>query len=131
MELLVDQVIKALQLAGGERALDLYAGVGVFSAFLARRAALVTLVESYPPAVTDADVNLQSLDNVDVVEGQVEAVLSDMRDAGARYDVAVVDPPSAGLGNQVIQAHLAPGRRAAGLRQRRPGFAGARQPAAD
>ena len=103
VELLVDQAFKALHLTAGERALDLYAGVGVFSAFLARRAALVTLVESYPPAATDADVNLQSLDNVDVIEGQVEAVLSDMRDAGARYDVAVVDPPSAGLGNQVIR----------------------------
>ena len=103
LELLVGQVIKALQLQGGERALDLYAGVGVFSAFLAQRTALVTLVESYPPAVSDADVNLKGADNVDVVEGQVEAVLLDMTDAGARYDVAVVDPPSAGLGSEVIQ----------------------------
>ncbi len=103
LELLVDQVIEALGLQGGERALDLYAGVGVFSAFLARQAALVTLVESYPPAVTDADVNLKDADNVDVVEGQVEAVLADMVGAGARYDLAVVDPPSTGLGQAVIQ----------------------------
>lgn len=102
VELLVDQVIKVLQLQGGERALDLYSGVGVFSAFLAQRAALVTMVESYPPAVSDADVNLAGMDNVDVIEGQVEAVLSDMTGAGARYDVAVVDPPSAGLGSEVI-----------------------------
>lgn len=105
MELLVNQVIQALQLQGGERALDLYAGVGVFSAFLAPRAALVTLVESYPPAATDADVNLQGMDNVDVVEGQVEAVLADMEREGARYDAAVVDPPSSGLGPEVIE-HL-------------------------
>jgi len=103
VELLVDQAIQALRLQGGERALDLYAGVGVFSAFLAQRAALVTLVESYPPAVSDADANLQGMDNVDVIEGQVEAVLADMSDAGARYDVAVADPPSAGLGQEVIQ----------------------------
>ena len=103
IELLVDHVVAALQLQGHERALDLYAGVGVFSAFLARRAALVTLVESYPPAVTDADVNLAGMDNVDVVEGQVEAVLADMTGEGARYDVAVVDPPSSGLGPEVIQ----------------------------
>ena len=103
IELLVKETVAALQLQGHERALDLYAGVGVFSAFMARRAALVTLVESYPPAVTDADVNLADMDNVDVVEGQVEAVLSDMTQAGARYDVAVVDPPSSGLGAELIQ----------------------------
>lgn len=101
-ELLIDNVMQTLDLQGDERALDLYAGVGVFSAFMARRAALVTLVESYPPAVTDADVNLAGINNVDVVEGQVKTVLADMADADARYDVAVVDPPSAGLGNEVI-----------------------------
>lgn len=100
---LVNQVIQALRLQGDERALDLYAGVGIFSAFLAQRADLVTLVESYPPAANDADVNLQILDNVDVVEGQVEAVLSDMAREGARYDVAVADPPSAGLGSALIE----------------------------
>ncbi len=105
VEQLVDQVMKSLRVKGDERVLDLYAGVGIFSAFLAQRAALVTLVESYPPAVSDADVNLHSMDNVDVIEGQVEAVLADMADAGARYDVAVADPPSAGLGQAVIQ-HL-------------------------
>ena len=104
LESLVEQVMGALDLRGGERALDLYAGVGVFSAFLARKAALVTLVESYPPAVTDAEVNLKDADNVDIVEGQVEAVLADMVSEGARYDVAVVDPPSSGLGQAVIQA---------------------------
>ncbi len=103
VDLLVDQVIQALRLQGGERALDLYAGVGIFSAFLAWRTALVTLVESYPPAVSDADVNLRGIDNVDIVEGQVEAVLDDMASAGAHYDVAVVDPPSSGLGAAVIQ----------------------------
>lgn len=103
VEVLVDQVIEALQLQGDERALDLYAGVGVFSAFLAPRTALVTLVESYPPAATDSDVNLRGKDNVDIVEGQVEAVLDDMAGAGAGYDLAVADPPSSGLGPAVIQ----------------------------
>jgi len=71
--------------------LDLYAGVGMFSRFAAERAALVTLVESYPPAVTDADENLAALDNVDVIEGGVESVMPTLED---RYDAAIVDPPS-------------------------------------
>ena len=94
--------MRALRLNGEERALDLYAGVGILSAFMADKASLITLVESYPPAVTDADVNLSSFDNVDVVEGQVESVLSDMSEAAAKYDVALVDPPSTGLSKDLI-----------------------------
>lgn len=104
IEQLVAAAKGAAQLSADDRVLDLYAGVGVFSAFLAREAALVTLVESYPPAVTDADANLKDFDNVDIVEGQVEAVLRDMVAAGAQYDVALADPPSAGLGRDVISA---------------------------
>lgn len=99
-------VIQELRLTGRERALDLYAGVGIFSAFIAPRAALVTLVESYPPAVSDADVNLMEYDSLDIVEGQVEQALADMADREARYDAALVDPPSSGIGKTVIK-HLA------------------------
>lgn len=96
-------VIQELRLTGRERALDLYAGAGIFSAFMAPRAALVTLVESYPPAVSDADVNLMEYDNVDIIEGQAERVLADMADREAGYDAALVDPPSSGLGETVIK----------------------------
>jgi 23S rRNA (uracil1939-C5)-methyltransferase len=77
----------------------LYAGVGVFSAFAAPNASLVTLVESYPPAVTDADENLNDLDNVDVIEGSVEDALESLDEA---YDAAIVDPGSRGLSKDVI-----------------------------
>ena len=99
---LVAAVLKAARLQGNERLLDLYAGVGLFSAFAAEAADLVTLVESYPPAVSDADVNLREFDNVDVVEGSAEAVLADMVESGARYDIALVDPPASGLSEAVI-----------------------------
>ena len=102
IEQLVAEVTRAMSLSREEQALDLYAGVGIFSAFMAQEASLITLVESYPPAVTDADVNLSSFDNVDVVEGQVESVLSDMSEEAAQYDVALVDPPSTGLSKDVI-----------------------------
>ncbi len=101
---LVSAVLKAANLQGGERALDLYAGVGIFSRFIAPTAELVTLVESYPPAVTDADANLVDYENVDVVEGSVEAVLADMVAAEAHYDIALVDPPSRGLSEETIHS---------------------------
>ncbi|MCC6616912.1 MAG: class I SAM-dependent RNA methyltransferase [Anaerolineae bacterium] len=87
---LVNEVLKLADLRGDEFVLDLYGGVGVFSAFLAQQAKLVTLVESYPPAATDAEVNLTPFDNVDVIEGTAENALSGL---DGEYEVAVVDPP--------------------------------------
>ena len=98
VEALVKEVMRRLDLRGEESVLDLYSGVGLFTAFIAARAAFVTSVESYPPAVTDADANLADFDNVDLLEGSVEAVLDDLEDP---FDAVVVDPPRTGLGPQV------------------------------
>ena len=97
--LLVDLVLDRLDLQGGEGVLDLYSGVGLFTAFIARQADYVISVESYPPAVTDAEVNLSDLDNVDLVEGPVEVVLEDLEGS---IDAVVLDPPRAGLDVAVI-----------------------------
>lgn len=104
-ETLVDLVLERLNLTGREAVLDLYAGVGLFSAFIAERAALVTAVESYPPAVTDADQNLAEFEHVDLFEGGVGPVLEGLIEAGeGPYDAAVVDPPRTGLDVDVIAA---------------------------
>ena len=104
LEGLVGEVMKTASLQGGERILDLYAGVGIFSAFMAGEAELLTLVESYPPAAGDADANLADFENVDVIEGSVETVLADMIDEEAQYNIALVDPPGSGLSEDVIRA---------------------------
>jgi len=80
--------------------LDLYAGVGVLSAAAAERAALVTLVESYPPTATDADENLADLEHVEVIEGSAANALEDLED---EYNSIIVDPPSAGLGDEIVR----------------------------
>ncbi|NDJ77230.1 MAG: class I SAM-dependent RNA methyltransferase [Chloroflexi bacterium] len=100
-EALVDLVLDRLNLRGDESVLDLYAGVGLFTAFLAERAALVTAIESYPPAVTDADENLADFDNVDLIEGSVEDVLPQLAEA---YDAVVLDPPRSGLHVDALDA---------------------------
>jgi 23S rRNA (uracil1939-C5)-methyltransferase len=105
LETLIAEVSKALDLTGDENVLDLYAGVGLFSAFIADQAELVTLVESYPPAVTDADENLTDIDNVDVVEGTVEDVLEAIAEAEeVAYQAAVLDPPPDGLSKETLDA---------------------------
>lgn len=96
---LAQTVDSLLNVQPDEQVLDLYAGVGIFSAKLAARAARVTLVESYPPAVTDADENLSDFDNVDVFEGGVESVLESLDEP---YHAAVIDPPSSGVPGKVI-----------------------------
>jgi 23S rRNA (uracil1939-C5)-methyltransferase len=73
----------------------------LFTAFIAAHVRLVTLVESYPPAVTDADENLKDFDNVDLIEGAVEDVLPSLEDA---YDAAIVDPPPTGLSLEALDA---------------------------
>ncbi len=104
-EVLVDLVLDRLNLTGSESVLDLYAGVGLFTAFLAERAALVTSVESYPPAVTDADKNLAEFETVELIEGNVEDVLADLDpQQDGPYDAAVVDPPRTGLEPQALDA---------------------------
>ena len=95
---LADAVLGLLGLREGEDVLDLYGGVGFFSRFLAPTAGLVTTVESYPPAATDADENLAAFENVDIVEGSVEEVLESVEEP---FSAAIVDPPSRGIGDAV------------------------------
>ncbi len=108
-EQLVDLVLANLALQGEESVLDLYSGVGLFSAFLAERAALVTAIEGYPTAVADADANLRDLSNVTLIEGLVEDVLPELDEP---FDAAVLDPPRSGMETAALDAlaALAPAR---------------------
>jgi 23S rRNA (uracil1939-C5)-methyltransferase len=100
IEPLATLVRDALDLGRGETVLDLYGGVGVFSAFTARQARRVVLVDSYPPAIEDAKINLAGFANVEIVEATVESALS----TDEAYDRAVLDPPPEGLSVEVIDA---------------------------
>ncbi|MBN1311328.1 MAG: class I SAM-dependent RNA methyltransferase [Anaerolineae bacterium] len=99
-EVLVGQVLNRLELQGNETVLDLYSGVGLFSAFIAECAGLVISAESYPPAVTDAEENLDDFTNIDIIEGSVEAVLEALE---GPVEAAIVDPPRTGLQGSVIK----------------------------
>jgi 23S rRNA (uracil1939-C5)-methyltransferase len=100
-EQLVELVLAGLALQAGETVLDLYCGVGLFSAFLAPLAARVVGVEAYAPAVSDAAVNLDEFENVEIYEAPAEEVLPGL---DLRFDAAVLDPPRAGCAPEVIDA---------------------------
>ncbi len=89
--------------AGAERLIDLYAGVGTIGIALAEQVGQVFAVELSAESVALAKRNiaLNGLDGrVEVVAADVAAVLNDDRTRG---DVLVVDPPRAGLGPQVCE----------------------------
>jgi 23S rRNA (uracil1939-C5)-methyltransferase len=85
----------------GDTALDLYAGVGLFSTILCRRFAQVIAVESSQTA--HADLVHNSPANVKAV---LAATADFLRSPGGklRPDLVVVDPPRSGLGESVVQS---------------------------
>jgi len=101
---LVRLVGEYLDLHGGETVLDAYCGVGLFTARLAGRAGLVLGVEAAPAAVADLLENTADLENVEVIEGPIEAVLPDL---DVSLDAAVVDPPRAGVDRFALDALVA------------------------
>ena len=102
-ETLVKLVLESLGLKGGETVLDLYCGVGLFSAFIAPVAARVIGVEAFSPAVRDAEVNLDEFDNVELYESPVELGLNHLL-ALPSCDRVLLDPPRAGCDKAVIAA---------------------------
>jgi 23S rRNA (uracil1939-C5)-methyltransferase len=97
---LVELVRRAIRPQAGQRILDLYAGVGLFSVALAEPGVSVVAVESHPAAADDARTNLAAVEAT-VVRADVEDAVAAQLAAGARYDAVVLDPPRKGAGTQV------------------------------
>jgi len=110
-DFLVQQLADAV-VGGGDRgalALDLYAGVGLFSLPLADRFERVVAVESNPAAARDLKTNVQDNGRIEVRATDVEQFLAKCKESP---DLVVLDPPRAGLTPDVVEAlgHLAPPR---------------------
>lgn len=102
-EVLVGAVRQALRPRSGERVADLYAGVGLFAAFLADEVGpegSVVAVESDRRACADAARNLADLPQARVRTAPVTAALVSALDV----DLVVLDPPRAGAGLEVAEA---------------------------
>jgi 23S rRNA (uracil1939-C5)-methyltransferase len=106
---LVQYVLRELRVQPGETIFDLYAGVGLFSAFLAQEGARVIAIEDSSRACSDFEQNLKEFDDVELYEAAVEITLPAIR---SRPDAVIVDPPRAGLSRKAVQQliDLAPPR---------------------
>lgn len=114
----VSAAFDGLQPQAGEQVLDLYAGVGVFTAFLADAVGSTGRVlglEGDARAVRDGGPNLGGLDHAslrraDIGRGAWSRVVDARLD---RVDLVVLDPPRSGAGRAVIRDVLARGPRRA------------------
>jgi len=100
---LLDALVEAaLEGAQGEWALDLYAGVGLFSLPLARRFGAVTAVESGAGAVHDLRWNAERAGaaNLRAEQQMAEKYLESLEVAP---EFVLLDPPRAGLGPEMVK----------------------------
>lgn len=98
---LIDELVElATQGASGKLALDLYAGVGLFSAVLARSFAQVIAVEASQTSIADLRHNCGQ--EVKAVRATTEKYLA--QSSGLHPDLVVADPPRGGLGENVVRS---------------------------
>ncbi|GGO91125.1 23S rRNA methyltransferase [Nocardioides phosphati] len=101
--ILVDAVLEQLQPQPGEKALDLYAGVGLFAAYLADAVGergKVVAIEGDADAVQHAKRNLGMWRHASATAGSVADVLKEEFDEP--FDLVVLDPPREGAKQAVV-----------------------------
>jgi 23S rRNA (uracil1939-C5)-methyltransferase len=102
-EKMVQHLITQLPITPASTLLDVYCGVGLFSAFFAPKCGRVIGIESSESACEDFTVNLDEFDNVELYEGLAEEIIPHLE---IQPDIVLVDPPRAGLDKQVIDGIL-------------------------
>ena len=103
---MVKYLLDNLALEEDMTVLDVYSGVGLFSAFLAPRVKRLVGIEISPEACEDFTTNLDEFDNVELYEDSADNVLNQVN---FNPDMIIMDPPRAGLGAKTVEGVLAQG----------------------
>lgn len=103
------------ELKGNELVYDLYTGTGTIANFVSSRANHVIGIEYVKEAIDDAIINSEAngITNTEFYAGDMKDVLTDEFIAGhGQPDVMIVDPPRAGMHQEVVDVILRarPGR---------------------
>jgi 23S rRNA (uracil1939-C5)-methyltransferase len=101
---MVDYLLAHTPVSPEATVLDIYSGVGLFSAFFAPHIGRLIGIESSSSACEDFAVNLDEFGNVELYEAPAEEVLPTL---DVNPDIAILDPPRAGLEKRVLEALLA------------------------
>jgi len=104
-EVLYGHAAEAAALRGHERVFDLYCGIGTIGLSLAARAREVIGVELVETAVSDAIENakLNEITNAAFYAGDIRVAMRELVEKAGKPDVAVIDPPRAGLSQKVVR----------------------------
>jgi 23S rRNA (uracil1939-C5)-methyltransferase len=102
---LYELAIEYAGLSGNETVYDLYCGIGTIGLVMASRARTVWGVETNEESVACAIENagLNGITNAAFFAGEVGASLEELADRAGPPDVAVVDPPRAGLSGKALR----------------------------
>jgi 23S rRNA (uracil1939-C5)-methyltransferase len=98
-EEMVKYLLRSVEIPTGGTVLDVFCGVGMFSAFLAPRAGRLIGIEASPYACEDFIVNLEEYDNVELYEAPAEDVLPVL---DVKPDLILVDPPRTGMQRRAL-----------------------------
>ncbi len=90
----VQEMLRSIPNLERSTILDVYCGVGLFSAFVAPMCKRLVGIEASGPACDDFAANLDEFDNVELYEDAAENVLGVLE---IRPDIVILDPPRAGL----------------------------------
>ena len=96
-------------LTGNELVYDLYTGTGTIANFVSRNAKQVIGIEYVPEAIEDAKLNseVNGITNTVFYAGDMKDILTDEFVAEhGRADVMIVDPPRAGMHEDVVNVIL-------------------------
>ncbi len=99
---LTEAVMQFADLKLGDQVLDLYGGVGLFTAAALTAVGAegrVDLVEASSSAIGDAKTNFKNVANVNIYLGDVAKIMPRIGSA----DVVILDPPRDGAGQLVLQ----------------------------
>jgi 23S rRNA (uracil1939-C5)-methyltransferase len=102
------RMIELLEPRSGDRALDLYCGVGSLALLLSKRGAKVTGIEETPSSIADAHENAltNALQDIELRAGRAEVVLPELMARGvlSHADVITVNPSRRGCQPEVLKA---------------------------
>jgi 23S rRNA (uracil1939-C5)-methyltransferase len=100
---MIEHLIQKIDMKNNPFVLDLFCGVGFFSAFFAEKAGRLVGIESSEDTCSDFAINLDAFENIELYQGTVEQVLPFM---DIKPDIAIIDPPRAGIAPAAMKGLL-------------------------
>ena len=98
-ELLLQKIIELITQINPTHILDLYAGAGNIGLALAKRGHKVTMMESAPTSIQDAQKSsTRNNINISIIKNRVENYTA----GSIFFDLLILDPPRAGCGEKLL-----------------------------